>query len=136
VPPISFGGNITFLGYEPQTVDSYPPGGIFTSITYWRVDGVVPPDLRLFTHIQADPGASPAAQTDNIGVEVSQLRSRDVFIQVTFVPLPMSMPPGEYSVSIGAYLQSTGQRMAVLEGDRPRGTRLFLGQIQVARTGG
>lgn len=131
-PPVRFGGNITFLGYERESVDAYAAGGILTFITYWRVDGIVPPTLRLFTHILPDP-ASIAAQTDTISVNVSTLQNRDVFIQVTFVPLPASIPGGAYDVSIGAYDSTSNARMGVLEDDQQRGTRLFVGQISVTR---
>jgi len=133
VPPVRFGGNIAFLGYEPLGARPYPPGGIVTSITYWRVDGVIPPDLRFFTHVLADPAACCTAQNDTIGVDVRQLDDRDVFIQITFVPLPFSAPAGEYDVSVGAYLGITGTRMGVLVDDQQRGTRLFLGQIRIER---
>jgi Dolichyl-phosphate-mannose-protein mannosyltransferase len=132
--PIRLGGNITFLGYEPAGTNPYTPGGVVTSITYWRVDGEIPPDLRLFTHILSDPAACCAAQNDTISVDVSELESRDVFIQLTFVPLPPTIPDGMYSVSVGAYLASNGTRMGVMDGDRERGTRLFLGQITVKRS--
>ncbi|MBZ0289311.1 MAG: glycosyltransferase family 39 protein, partial [Anaerolineae bacterium] len=133
VPPVRFGGNITFLGYDLKPTTDYTPGGIVTSITYWRVDGVIPPDLRLFTHVLSDPSAI-AAQNDTISVDVSQLQDRDVVIQITFVPLPFTIPEGTYSISIGAYRADNGVRMGVLDNDQPRGTRLFLGQITVRRT--
>jgi hypothetical protein len=133
VPPVRFGGNITFLGYDLKPTTDYTPGGIVTSITYWRVDGVIPPDLRLFTHVLSDPSAI-AAQNDTISVDVSQLQDRDVFIQITFVPLPFTIPEGTYSISIGAYRADNSVRMGVLDNGQPRGTRLFLGQINVRRT--
>ena len=127
-----FGGNLSFLGYEKDSDQVYSPGGIYTSVTYWRVDGVVPPDLRLFTHILADPASAPAAQNDTISVkDLRQLQNRDVFIQIIFVPLPSTMPPGMYGISIGAYTTSDGARMPVLLNDVPRGNRLFIGQITV-----
>ena len=135
VPPVRFGGNITFLGYDLKPTTDYTPGGIVTSITYWRVDGVIPPDLRLFTHVLSDPSAI-AAQNDTISVDVSQLQDRDVFIQITFVPLPYTIPEGTYSISIGAYRADNGVRMGVLDNGQPRGTRLFLGQINVRKTSG
>ncbi len=99
--------------------------------TYWRVDGVVPPDLRLFTHILADP-TSIAAQSDPISVLPETLRPRDIFIQVTYVMLPRSMPLGKYSISVGAYRDTTPQmRLPVLVNGQPHGARLFLGQITV-----
>lgn len=124
-PPVSFGGNLAFLGYEVSTADTFRPGDIVTSTTYWRVDGPPPPDMRLFTHILSDPAAI-ISQTDIISVLASHLHPRDVFIQVTFVPLPASTPDGEYIVSIGAYQDSDDRRLAVLEAGRERGTRLFL----------
>lgn len=125
LPPVSFGGNLTFLGYERDTSTTYKPGSIITSITYWRVDGTPPPDMRLFTHILSDPVAI-ISQTDIISVLASHLHERDVFIQITFVRLPNSTPGGQYAVSIGAYQQSDNRRLAVLANGQERGTRLFL----------
>jgi hypothetical protein len=129
--PVRFGGNITFLGYVHNGTGEYAPGDVITVITYWRIDGTVPTDLRLFTHLQADPGAAPAAQTDALSVLAEQLRPRDVFVQVTFVPLPPTMPTGSYSISVGAYESNTGTRLDVFDGDQPRGTRLFIGMVAV-----
>jgi 4-amino-4-deoxy-L-arabinose transferase-like glycosyltransferase len=131
VPPVRFGGNITFLGYEAQHSGAYPPGGDVVSITYWRVDGEVPPDLRFFTHILADPASCCVTQNDTIGVDLRQLRNRDVFVQLTFLQLPYSTSPGEYSVSVGAYTASNDARMVVIDGETERGNRLFLERIRV-----
>lgn len=125
LPPVSFEGNITFLGYESSEATTYQPGDIVTTITYWRVDGPLPSDIRLFTHVLSDPAAI-TAQTDTISVLASRLRQRDVFIQITFVPLPRSIPAGRYTISIGAYQDSDNRRLAVLANGQERGTRLFL----------
>lgn len=130
-PPISLGGNITFLGYESVDQGAYAPGSTLTIATYWRADGAVPPDLRLFVHILADPAASPVANFDTISVTPSRLRDRDVFVQITYVPLPETLPIGEYQVSVGAYQDSSNLRLAVLEDGTPRGDRLFLYTIVV-----
>lgn len=132
-PPVSFGGNITFLGYIPES-STYPPGGDVPIITYWRVDGIVPPDLRLFAHVLSDPSAI-VAQTDTISVKADTLQDRDVFIQIIFVALPNSTPPGTYSISMGAYQDRSDMRLDVLDNLQPRGTRLFLNTINVAPTG-
>ncbi len=66
-PPIRFGGNVTFLGYDHDWAPTYAPGDVVPVVTYWRVDGYVPPDLRLFTHILSDP-TNPVAQSDPISV--------------------------------------------------------------------
>lgn len=131
-PPVRFGGNIAFLGYEKPDAGPYPPGGVLTVVTYWRVDGEIPPDLRLFTHVLSDPAAI-VAQNDTISVDVRQMQNRDVFIQITFVPLPYSIPAGTYDISIGAFRDGDKGRMPVMDGDRERGNRLFIGQIEVTR---
>jgi hypothetical protein len=131
-PPVSFGNNLTFLGYVPESDPTYAPGSIVTLVTYWRIQaGQVPSDLRIFTHILADPSASPPANTDTINLDPRYLRNRDVFAQVTYVPLSESLPPGDYVVSIGAYQNTSEDRLTVLENGTTRGTRLFLYDITV-----
>lgn len=130
-PAVAFGGNLTFLGYEIVEDGAYEPGSIVTTITYWRVDGVIPADVRLFTHILSDP-VNIASQRDTISVSPPQLRPRDIFVQITFVPLRASTPSGDYQVSIGAYQDSDKNRLVVLDNGQPRGTRLFLSN-QVVR---
>ncbi len=130
-PPVSFGGNLTLLGYVPELVEFYVPGGWLVLPSYWRADGLVPRDLRLFTHVLSDPGAAPPANTDTISVLPSGLRDRDVLLQVTYVRMPESLPSGPYSISIGAYQDTSDARLDVLEEGIPRGTRLFLYDIQV-----
>lgn len=130
-PPVRFGGNITFLGYEPFNQQTYRPGDYVTVVSYWRVDGIVPSDLRLFTHVLFDP-VSIAAQSDVLSVLPAQLHPRDIFMQVTFVRLPRVLTPGRYQISMGAYEDNTDTRLPVFDGDNQRGTRLFLSEIIVA----
>lgn len=129
-PPVRFGGNVTFLGYEPFASQTYRPGDYLTIVSYWRVDGVVPSDLRLFTHVLFDP-VSIAAQSDVLSVLPAQLQPRDIFIQVTFVRLPNVLTAGRYQVSIGAYEDNTDTRLPVFDGDEQRGTRVFLPEIMI-----
>jgi hypothetical protein len=86
--------------------------------------------LRLFTHILTDQ-TFPAAQSDPISVVPDDLRPRDIFIQVTYIQLPRTMPRDTYTISIGAYESNTSMRLPVFRGDHPNGARLFLGQITV-----
>lgn len=124
--PVSFGDNIAFLGYEPETGGAYTPDSDVTTITYWRADGPLPPDLVTFTHILADPAAAPVAQRDGISVLPANLRNRDVFIQISFTHLPASIPDGEYTVSVGVYKNSSSQRSPIQVDGQQRGDRLFL----------
>ncbi len=132
--PVRFGGNITYLGYELPDDPTYAPGDVVPVITYWRTDGPVPRDLRIFTHVLSDPAAI-VSQSSVINVWPPSLHNRDVFLQVSYVTLPDSIPPGQYDLSIGAYQAGSGQRLPVFDGDRVRGDRLFLYQITVVAPG-
>lgn len=129
-PPIRFGGNLTFLGYEPEAQREFLPGDTVEVITYWRVEGELLPDLTLKTHILADP-VTPVAIHDTILVNPAALRDRDVFIQITPVSLPPNALPGERIIAVGAYRQDDLSRLPVLEGDQQRGDRIFLYTIDV-----
>lgn len=131
-PPVRFGGNLTFLGYDQTVNETYHPGDTLPVITYWRIDGPLPPDLRIFVHVLTDP-TTIAVQWDNLSVIPAQLRPRDVVIQTSFMQLPYTILPGYYRISVGAYTDTDDNRLVVYDGDTPRGTRLFLGQINVER---
>lgn len=128
LPPVTLDSNLTFLGYEPGDDRVYREGEALTSITWWRVDGPLHEDLRLFIHVKSDP-AVITSQSDRISVLPSSLRPRDIFVQVKYVNLPASTPPGNYLVSTGAYRQSDKQRLAVIINGVSRGTRLFLNDL-------
>ncbi len=133
LPPIRLGGNLTFLGYQIPSVKFYPPGGIVTVSTYWRIDGPLPRDLRLFSHLLGDPSQAPIAQNDLISVPPSQLTNRDVVLQVTYITLPARIPTGTYTVSTGAYQITDQRRMDVLdENGEPIASRMFLYDITVS----
>ena len=129
-PPIRFGGNLTFLGYEPTVERAFLPGESVDVITYWRVEGDFLPDILLKHHILADP-VTPIGIRDIISVNPLMLRERDVFIQVTPVELRETTLPGRYIVSVGAYRQSDQERLPVLKEDQPHGDRIFLYHIEV-----
>jgi 4-amino-4-deoxy-L-arabinose transferase-like glycosyltransferase len=129
-PPIRFGGNLTFLGYEPNVERTYMPGDVVDIITYWRVEGLIPRDLTLFTHILTDP-VTLFANRDGISVNPYRLRERDVFIQVTQIEIPPTSLPTEYFISVGAYTETVDDRLDVFRDDVPYGNRIFLYTINV-----
>jgi len=133
-PPVRMGANVTFLGYEQTVNEVYHPGDIVPVITYWRIDGLLPPDVQFFVHILSDPTVI-AVQWDNVSEIPAQLKPRDVVIQVAYMQLPYQIPAGSYRISVGAYTATDDNRLLIYDGDTPRGTRLFLGQITVQRTG-
>jgi len=129
-PPIRFGGNLTFLGYEPEIDREILPGENADVITYWRVEGEFLRDIILKHHILADP-VTPIGIRDVISVNPLMLQERDVFIQVTPVRLLNTTLPGNYIVAVGAYRQSDQERLPALKEDLPHGDRIFLYEIEV-----
>ncbi len=129
-PPIRLGGNLTFLGYEPNVQRTFLPGDSVEVITYWRTEGEILPDLTLLTHVLSSP-VMPIAVRDVLYVNPVLMRDRDVFIQVTTVKLPDQALPGERLVSVGAYRQTDLKRLPVLDGDEERGDRIFLYSIEI-----
>jgi len=139
-PPIRFGGNITFLGYAPATDKIDDDGNLLPLevmageplpiISYWRIEGEVPRDLMLFTHILSDP-VTIAANRDYISADPRLLQDRDVIIQVTNVQLPDNLLEGEYTISTGAYQGIDEMRLVVMQDEQPRGDRLFLYPVVV-----
>ncbi|XWX02828.1 hypothetical protein VZO05_09930 [Aggregatilineales bacterium SYSU G02658] len=131
-PPIRFGGNITWLGNEPDRDRRYSPGDEITVVNYWRVEsGAIPPDLQFFTHFLSDL-VTVADNRDMISVDVSYLRERDVFVQLVPIRLRTTLLPGPYWVSVGAYRQQTLARLPVFDATQQRrGDRLILYTVEI-----
>lgn len=131
-PPVPFENNLTFLGYESLQT-TFRPGDTVTVVTYWRVEGLLPADLTLFVHLLDDPGAPPVANIDTISVVPSQLQNRDVFMNVSYIRLPDTLPARDYIISVGAYRRLSSERLRVVteNGSVTRGNRLILYNIGV-----
>lgn len=132
-PPIRFAGNLTWLGYESDPVPVYETGNRVPVTNYWRVEGLVPRDLRLFTHILLDP-VTIAANVDTIHADPTQLRERDVYIHTVSIPLDETLPSSLYEISVGAYQETDNARLDVFASENVvRGNRIFIYEIQVFR---
>jgi 4-amino-4-deoxy-L-arabinose transferase-like glycosyltransferase len=135
VPPdIRFGGNITWLGYEKDLNPVYTPNSTVYVTTYWRIEGLVPSDLLIFTHILSDP-STVAANRDSISVDASQLEERDVYLHIADVALAENEQAGDYVVSVGVYQASSDERLPVFgKNNELRGDRIFLYPISITLT--
>lgn len=132
LPPIRLENNLTFLGYE-TLIDRIQPGGILPVVTYWRVDGVLPADMILFSHLYDDIGAAPFANQDSISIVPSQMTERDIFVQVHFINIPETLPERTYTIAVGAYRTQSSERLHILPepGGIPIGSRLILYDVEV-----
>jgi len=128
-PPIRLGQNVTWLGYQASG-NIYKAGDTLSVMTYWRAEGPVPTDLRLFVHLLSDP-STIVRQRDVLYVDPTRLQDRDVWLNITEVMLPRTLLPGEYRVSIGAYQGQGGTRLLVTGDQLPAVDRLLLYSIQI-----
>lgn len=129
-PPIRFGGNVTWLGYAVDELPVYRPGDTVTVTNYWRIEGVIPPDLVFFNHILSDP-VTIVAQRDELSMDAGRLRDRDIVAQVTYIELPEAISAGTYTVSVGAYQWTSRLRLDALLDDEPQSNSLILYNIEV-----
>lgn len=144
--PVTLEQNLTFAGYDPAPLQqSYVAGGDrpIVLVTYWRVDGPLPPDLGIFAHVVGLPdenGGSgqvplrePWAEANALDVTVSRLENRDVFAQVSYIWLGDSLRTDRYAVMVGAYQGSVYNHLRVLDRESgvPRGDRLLLGTVEI-----
>ena len=109
--PISFGGQLTFLGYE-WVERAATPGGNLVLLTYWRVEEPPPAPLKLFLHLTTPSGAL-VAQHDGLGSPPHGWANGDLVVQRHTVQLPSDLPPGPYQLQVGVYDATSGVRLEV-----------------------
>ncbi len=148
--PARLEGNLTFAGYDPRVWEGeYIAGGPpIVLVTYWRVDGELPPRLGIFAHLLAYPdplpenGAripllEPWAEANTIDVVPAELRQRDFFVQVSYLWLAETLKPADYALTVGAYVGTAAvleNHLRVLDPAQdyaPRSDRLWLGDLPI-----
>jgi hypothetical protein len=144
--PVQLEQNLTFAGYDPRVLEGTRAAGgdPVVLITYWRVDGPLPPDLGIFAHLLAYPQTEPHvpllepwAEANAIDVSPTELKNRDIFVQVSYLWLSENLHPDTYVLTVGAYVDTVTileNHLHVLDPSRdyqPHGDRLLLGNIIV-----
>ncbi|GAB4162104.1 MAG: hypothetical protein Fur0021_36040 [Candidatus Promineifilaceae bacterium] len=87
------------LGYDLQTPT--PAAGETMQLALWWQARQPREGLVFFTHLTSD--GSPLAQADRLDAPGYYWHSGDQFIQLHTIPLPPDLPPGTYTLIIGAY---------------------------------
>lgn len=106
-PPITFGEQVTLLGYELHQPEGDRPLQLYT---YWRVETSPPWDLKAFVHLLADDVA-PVTQHDGLDAATATLQPGDRWLQRHLLPLPAPFPEGPFSLAVGLYTSGNGQRL-------------------------
>lgn len=126
-----FVGGLALLGHElTKTVRERHEAFI---TTWWRLPGPMPADLTFFVHIVGNGMQVPA---DHIPGDwlypADRWRPGQVLEdRVLFQLPPETMTPGEYTVYVGAYRRTTGQRLTVESGAQDGDNRVRVGTLRV-----
>lgn len=129
--PADFDHTLEFLGYRVERAQRQA-GKDIRVLTYWRVRKPPPMFLVGFMHLLSDP-QTVAAQHDRPAMLYDTLQNGDVFIQLYSLTIPDDLPPGQYRLSTGWYVDQTQRRLPVYDGAISRGDRLMLQEITVRR---
>lgn len=88
--------------------------GTLTVVTGWRQGGA-PRPIKLYVHLR-DAADQIVAQWDGLGTAWEGWRLGDTLIQAATLPIPESLPPGEYRLVAGLYDPLTNQRWRFADG--------------------
>jgi len=128
-PPLRFGDRLDLLGYRVLS-DAVRPGSEWQVVSYWRVVTAGGAPLKLFLQLLDDAG-DVRAQYDGLDIPVIGWQTGDLLAQRHTLSLPADLAPDRYRVQIGVYDARTVERLPVLLGGEPVGTRLLLPPVGV-----
>ncbi len=96
------------------------PGDQIDLTLFWRADAPSQRPFTVFTHLTNGEGEL-VAQQDNWPVDgqwpPTCWRAGDSIVDNYLIPLPNSLPPGDYKLSTGLYDSANGLRLSIQEGD-------------------
>lgn len=104
-----FGDTFELLGYQ---VDGETADQSLDLLTFWRVTQPPFTDLKIFVHLLAEDGQI-VAQHDALDVRPQGLQPGDEMAQLHIIPLPESLPSGQYVLQIGLYWAGDFSRLTV-----------------------
>lgn len=130
------GSTVQLLGVDfPSSVE---PGSSLPLTLYWIADKTMTQDYTVFVHLVDSKGAK-LAQRDtgprSGTYPTSQWQAGDVVVDEAGLDLPADLPPGNYMLRVGLYLQSGNQAVGAFkqEGGPPGsgGDYVVLGPVTV-----
>ena len=111
-----FGGQIALIGYD-TSAQTAQPGDMVTVTLYWQAQRPLDINYQSFLHVLSPDGVL-AAQSDHLnpGDFPTRRWSTDKYVRdVHTFTLPADLPPGEYTIKTGLWVQAEGWRLPVLD---------------------
>lgn len=126
----TFENGLKLLGTEQPTEVTEHHELMLTS--WWQLSDSMPADTYFFLHIEKEGYRLPY---DHIPGEwmypADRWQKGQILENRVGITLPYDMQPGTYSIFMGVYNKSTGERLKVIDGDHDGQNRLLLGQVEV-----
>jgi hypothetical protein len=111
-----FGGQIVLIGTD-LSAETAVPGDQVTVTLYWQAQTAMAINFQSFVHLLR-PDGSLAAQSDHLnpGEFPTRRWPLDKYVRdVHVLQLPPDLPPGEYIVTAGLWVQAEGWRLPLLD---------------------
>ncbi|HRQ41235.1 MAG TPA: YfhO family protein [Chloroflexota bacterium] len=111
----NFGEQIALIGYTARRPTAVP-GDMIPLELYWKALNPLDINFQVFVHLLSPDGVL-VAQSDklNPGEFPTRRWSLDTYVRDEhYLALPPDLPPGEYRVSAGLWVQSEGWRLPLL----------------------
>lgn len=126
-----FEGGLELLGSDltKQTLERHEA---FIT-TWWKLPGPMPHDLYFFVHVVAPGFQAPGDHVPGDWMyPADRWKPGEILEDRTLFQLPpFTMKPGTYSVYLGVYRTSTGERLKIVEGPNDGQERVLLGTFDV-----
>ncbi len=114
---VDFGGQVALIGYDVDLAAA-APGKTLPLTLYWQAEQTMEIEYQVFVHLlRPDGSLVSGAQSDklNPGDYPTSRWPLDRYIRdVHEITLPNDLPPGEYWLATGLWVQTEGWRLPIL----------------------
>ncbi len=134
---VHFGSNILLDGYRVLPSDSLRGGMVLTPMTFWRATGPISARYNAYLQVLDQQGhlwATAIGENDGGGTPTTAWQVDRTVGDQHSLSLPVTMPPGEYSITVGMHSVDDGDALPAYDGSlKPLGTEPVLAKIRVEK---
>jgi 4-amino-4-deoxy-L-arabinose transferase-like glycosyltransferase len=121
---VNFGNVIQLSGYDLHVASEGAEAGVALTL-YWQAVDLPIKDYKVFVHL-VNLDWELHGQGDGYPMggrfPTSEWQPGDLVIDPHWITIPQPLTPGQYKGAVGWYLESTGERLTVLEAGQESGT--------------
>jgi hypothetical protein len=111
-----FGEQVALLGYDRSNTSAAAGESIYLTL-YWKAQQPLQINYQVFIHVLGPDGLVAQSDKLNPGDFPSRRWPDDKYVRDEHeILLPPDLPPGQYEIATGVWVQSDGWRLPVLDG--------------------